>query len=227
MIKNKKINKVKRTLFNMKIRANRRLFTSFSNKYKFLYFGVVDQTTDEHKVVRGFTVSSTHNDNHYCVGSTNGYNATIVNRCDAVWHNKKNKTRMNDWLIVAIDLQTEKNVPHFLVQPNNHDSQLFNIFFSLFPNMHNLNSYMSDTSNNEFSSRFSIFAKPDNIQEIKKIFIDEITKVLGAHFWPLAIELHNNVLYVYSIDTKTSVRLLETMLKNGLWLAKKIDLMYS
>ena len=76
---------------------------------------------------------------------------------------------------------------------------------------------------NEFTSRFTVYARPAKLIDIYKILTTKLSKVVGAHFWPLSIEQHNNVLYIYSTHQKITTKLLDTMLNNGLWLAEQLD----
>ena len=105
-----KIKTVSHNLFRnvTKTRADRRIFERFDIKNGLIYFGSVNQHTDEN-IIRGFTVSATHQDNHFSVGTIGDYNVSIVDRSDALI-NVDNSVCFNNWIIVAIDL--------------NHDFQL-------------------------------------------------------------------------------------------------------
>jgi hypothetical protein len=59
--------------YSPRLRARGVVLRRFSKKLGFVYFGNVDQHDDEHEVIRGLTVSTTHKDAHYAVGSFDDY----------------------------------------------------------------------------------------------------------------------------------------------------------
>src|SRR5574344_1441791 len=85
-------------------RADRRVFEKFDNKTGLVYFGAVDQRHDD-VIIRGFTSSATHQDNHFSVGTIDDYNVSLVNRSDAVLDDNGN-VQFNNWIIVSIELKT-------------------------------------------------------------------------------------------------------------------------
>lgn len=54
-------------------RFHSKLFRDFADKLGFVYFGFVDQRDDEHQLIRGLTLSTTHRDDNYCVGTYHSY----------------------------------------------------------------------------------------------------------------------------------------------------------
>jgi len=199
------------------------VISKFAEKVGLLYFGMVNQHSDEHEIVRGLTVSSTHHDNHFCIGTVNGYNVSIVNRSD-VKHIPDGRIVPYDWLIFAVELKTQVAIPHFFINAKNTDHKPYAALFSTYPNMKEVDLSAFKSYDSEFCGRFTVYARPAKTQDIQQIITADTAKVLGAHFWPLAIEQHNNVLYLYSTHEKITSSLLETMLENGLWLARQLDL---
>jgi hypothetical protein len=220
------VGKVKLCLNNFQLNSvaitRRRIVARFADKFGLIYFGAVNQHIDDHKVIRGLTVSSAHQDNNYCVGSVNGYDIAFVDRRDTVWQTYDPKAKCN-WLILALDLHTEIRIPHFFIEAVNHDIKHYVALFSTFPNMQDINSDSLDAHCTEFTGRFKIYARPAKALEVYTLFPLETIRMLGAHFWPLSIEQHNNVLYIYSVRTNVTTGLLDTMMKNGLWLAGNLD----
>ena len=55
----------------------------FADSLGMVYFGLVNQRNDEHRLVRGHTVSATHRDDNYCVGTIRGYDTCLLytSRC--------------------------------------------------------------------------------------------------------------------------------------------------
>lgn len=202
--------------------ARKRAIIKLANKVGFIYFGTIDQRADEYQVTRGFTVSPTHQDRHYCVGSAKGYDVKIVDRNDAVYK-PNNSIAIYNWLIVAIDLHTMQDLPHIFINAHNHDLKPYESFFSVFRNMKEVSLGTFEDYDADFSSRFSIYAQPSDSIEVERLFPNSATRVLGAHFWPLSMEISEGVLYVYSDDKNVTTSLLDTMLEDGLWLANHLD----
>lgn len=203
-------------------RSRIRVVKKIANKFGLIYFGSVDQHSDDHKVVRGFTVSSTHDDDSYCVGNIGCYGITIVDRNDVVW-NAGGEYFSHNWLIIAIELNTKQRVPHFLLSANNHDMKPYSGLFSSYPNMMPVKFGTFESYDQEFLNRFTVYARPAKSFEIERLLPEKSSRVIGAHFWPLSIEQHDNVIYVYAANEKLSQGLLETMIENGLWFAKDLD----
>jgi hypothetical protein len=203
-------------------RTRKHVIEKFTKKHSMVYFGSVNQYRDEHRVVHGFTVSSTHNDNHYSVGTVDDYDVTIVDRSDAL-PNIDGTVKIYSWLIMAIDLHTKQDIPHLFIGANNHNTEPYNSLFTTYPMLRKVELGTFEDYDPEFTSRFNIYTQPSDSIEIEHLFQAKITRVLGAHFWPYSAELYNGVLYVYSDDNKTTQHTLDTMLENGLWMAHHLD----
>jgi hypothetical protein len=203
-------------------RIRKGVIADFAEKSGLIYFGFVDQNSDEHEVVRGFTVSPTQHDNNYCVGSAGGYNVTVVDRTDTIKQPDGQSDTFN-WLIMSFELKTEYRIPHFLIGANNHDMKPFEALFSSFPNMIAADPGTFESYSPEFTSQFTIYDRPARHAEVEQFLTADITRTIGAHFWPLSVEQHDNILYVYAVDDKINTGLMDTMIENGLWLAGQLD----
>jgi hypothetical protein len=203
-------------------RTRRHVIEKFTNKVGLIYFGSVSQHEDEHRVVRGFTVSATHQDNHYSVGSISGYEITVVDRSDAI-PKSDGSIIFNDWLIMTFDLQTKQDLPHIFINANNHDSIAYDSIFKVYPMLSRVNLGTFEDYDSEFISRFTIYAALTDSIEAEKLLSVSATRVLGAHFWPHSAEIHDGVLYVYSDAKNITGNTLDTILAGGLWLAHHID----
>ena len=73
-----------------------------AEKVGLVYFGYVDQRDDDHRLIRGHTVSQTHQDNHYCIGTVRGYDVMLALRNDVI-RTRSGKDERCHWLIYAID----------------------------------------------------------------------------------------------------------------------------
>lgn len=204
-------------------RTRKHVVSKFANKIGLLYFGTVDQQSDEHRVIRGFTVSSSHKDSHYSVGSIGGYDTTLVDRSDAVWQ-ADGSIIIQNWFIMAFDLHTKQDLPHFFIGARNHESKPYETFFTTFPAIKEIKLGTFEDYSPEFTSRFALYSRPAMSIKIERLLPASAARVLGAHFWPFSAEQNEHVLYLYSSSKKITTSLLETMLENGLWLADQIDM---
>ena len=212
----------RKMLWSPNARTRKRIIKKFADKIGLIYFGFVNQHSDDHKIIRGFTVSASHQDNHYSVGSFDGYDVSIVDRCDAIWQ-PDNSIKTFNWLIMAFDLHTVQDIPHFFLNALNHDPKPYASLFTTFPALKEIGLGTFEDYGIEFTSRFSIYAKPTDSIQIERLIPANTARILGAHFWPLSIEQHENVLYIYSDIEHVTSHLLDTMLENGLWLARFLD----
>ena len=213
---------IKKVKLYSHVKKNKQFFTKFANKVGLVYFGFVNQHTDDHKIIRGFTVSTKHNDNHYSVGSIGGYNVSIVYRTDFVSQPNKSE-KLYKWLIVAFDLHTKMPIPHIFIGAQNNEIKSYQALFSTYPNMKDINNSSNTDYSPEFTNRFTLFARPAKTDDVEQIFDDKAAIIMATHFWPFSVEQHDNVLYVYASDEKITENLLNTMLENGLWFAGYID----
>jgi hypothetical protein len=203
-------------------RNRKRVILKFANKRGLRYIGFVDQHADTHPVVRGFTVSSSHVDNHYCSGLINGRDIVFVDRVDAVW-TRGNMTETHNWMVMSFRLTSKNDVPHVFINAKNHDSKAFSKLFSSAPSMSEVELGALESYSNEFTSRFNMFAQPSAFITVERLLPARAALVLAAHLWPLSVEIIDNVIYVYADNKQATPNLLDTMLKCGLWLADYID----
>jgi hypothetical protein len=200
----------------------RKIITKFANRYGFVYFGHVDQHEDEHHVIRGLTVSSSHQDENYCVGSFDGYDVSIVDRYDTI-HPHDSKAKLHRWAVIEIDLHNSIDVPHIFLGAHSHSDSSYAKLFTSVPSLQKIPLGTFESHSDEFTKRYSIFAAPTQFIEVERLFTAQVTKTIAAHFWPLAVEVVDNSLYIYSDARSLTMNTLDAMLKNGLWLAEQID----
>lgn len=203
-------------------RQRRKAVMKFVHTFNFVYFGHVDQHKDEHHIVRGLTVSSSHQDEHYSVGSYDGYDVSLVDRYDII-SKQGLKTKTHRWLIIEIDLHNGKNIPHIFLGSHIHTDSSYSKLFTVVPSLQAVPLGTFSPHSLEFTNRYSLFASATRFIEVERLFTSDVTRVIAAHFWPLSAEVSNNSLYIYTDNRLVSTSLLETMLKNGVWLAEKLD----
>lgn len=203
-------------------RRRKAAILKFVNAFGFVYFGHVDQHDDEHHIIRGLTVSSSHQDEHYSVGSFDGYDVSLVDRYDIV-KKANDELRTHQWLIVEVDLHNGKDIPHIFLGSHSHTDSSYAKLFTSVPNLQPVPLGTFAPHSDEFTNRYSLFAAPSQFIEVERLFTAEVTRTIAAHFWPLAAEVYDNALYVYTDTKNLSPKLIETMVQNGVWLASKLD----
>lgn len=203
-------------------RLHKRVFTQFAEKIGLVYFGYVDQRSDDHSLVRGLTVSSSHRDNHYCIGSFGGYDIALVERVDTIRFPHK-PAKHHDWIVMTFDLHTSIDVPHIFIGLHNHSETFYAHLFTKFSHLVKMPSSTLGTYDSAFAHRYAIYTEPAHIVTTDHLFNQEITKLIAEQFGSLTIEVSEGCLYVYAQHQHPNVSLLERMLKQGLWLARTID----
>ena len=203
-------------------RLHRRAFMQFAEKAGLVYFGYVDQHNDEHRLVRGLTVSASHKDNNYCIGSFKGYDVTVVERTDTL-HFPGKPSRTQDWLIMTFDLHTHVDLPHVFIGLHTHSETFYAKLFTKFARLLKVpvGSFLHVPK--EFSDKYAVFSEPDRLIQAERLFDSEVTKSITAAFGSLTIEIADGCLYVYAWHQRPSVAYLTRMLQNGLWLADALD----
>ncbi|MEO5948943.1 MAG: hypothetical protein ABIP74_00920 [Candidatus Saccharimonas sp.] len=208
----------------VKTRLTKRAIMQFAEKVGLLYFGFVDQRDDEHRLVRGHTVSETHQDNHYCVGSIKGYDVMLVLRNDSIEVPQQDKSEERcHWLIVTVDLHTKNELPHFYIGHHNRD----HIFKASFEQLNPLLLGSLHQYSHKFMSDYTIYAKAMHAIEVEQTITPQMSEVIAEHFAGASIEIEDNTLFLYVESQRPSEAVLEKIVSNGLWLAESIDTIHS
>lgn len=207
---------------NIKSRQARSAIMQFSEKVGLVYFGSVDQHSDDHHIIRGLTTSADHQDEHYSVGTYEGYDISIVNRMDTT-EDSTGRLRSHSWLILEINLKHGADLPHIFMGMHEHKDSPYSKLFTTHPSMQRVPLGTFEQYSQEFIARYSLFAHASHFIQVERHFNADVTKVIAAHFWPLSVEVYEGSLYIYADNQPVTIRLLNAMLKNGTWLAKQLD----
>lgn len=199
-------------------KAQKRLITDFAEHAGMVYFGYVSQRDDEHHIVRGFTVSTKHVDDHYCIGTYESYDIIFVERSDQLRSGKK-----HTWHILEFDLKTHHALPHFFVGSSKPSQHFHELLRTKYHSMHPIAPGATDTYPASFLSKFSSYATPAHTVAFEQLIPPQDAATIGGHFSGLAFEIIEQSLYVYSDKQPLTNDLLQAMLTNGLWLAQTID----
>lgn len=204
-------------------RIAQRTIQRFVDKAGLVYFGTVDQHDDEHRLVRGHTVSATHIDNHYSVGSIRGYDVTMVLRNDVIQKiGSHHADQRCHWLIVTIDLKTKHDAPHFYVGHRSRDEAFRASFEQLSPIA--LGAFAPYPQH--FLDAYTVYGHATHALAIEQIITPQIALVIMSHFKEASFEIEDNTIYLYVESAYPSEDILERMMSNGLWLAESIDAIY-
>lgn len=201
----------------VRTRLTRRVVEQFAEKAGLVYFGYVDQR-DDHRLVRGHTVSATHIDSHYCIGTVRGYDVVLLQRND-VLVTKGQKEQRCHWLILTFDLHSPVDVPHLYVAHKGRAGILETIPMRL----QTLNIGVLSAYPAQFTGNYTVYGQPAHAVEIEQVLSPEIASVIATHFHGASIEIEDNTVYLYIESPHPREALLEKMLSNGLWLAEQID----
>lgn len=199
---------------------SRRAYLAFARKYDFVYFGYVNQQTDEQQLVRGITLSAKHVDTNYCIGNFNGYDAVVVQRQDTVSFPGKADEHYT-WNILQIDLD-KPAIPHVFIDAHHHNEAFYANLFLKFDDFKNMNSYYTgDQFDPKFIEAFKLYGEPKDAVEILTVFNSSTTQQLSTHFRQFDFELlPGGSLLVYSSGATITLKTLENMLRAGTWLAE-------
>lgn len=203
-------------------RLIKRVVTNFAEKNGLVYFGYVDQRDDDHHLVRGLTVSTTHRDQHYCIGSTSGYDLVFVIRTDHI-RTKSGALRPHSWLIMEFDLHTPVDMPHVFIGAHDHNDSAYRHLLPGASYLHKSPIGTFGSHDKVFMDRYALYVNPSKAIEAERLLSPDITRIIGQNFAPLSIEIADGSLYLYAEDTSVNEAVLTTLLKNGLWLVLQID----
>jgi hypothetical protein len=198
--------------------ATKRLIHNFAEESGMVYFGYVSQRSDDHHIVRGLTVSNKHVDDHYCIGTYEGYDIMFVERSDNLRSGKR-----HIWHILEFDLRNTVDIPHIFIGSSKSGHGFHELLETKYPAMQPVSLGATGMYPPEFSSHFSLYVIPALAVSAEQIVPPETAKAMSTHFKGLVMEIADQSLYVYSEQSHLTADLLTTMLQNGRWLAKQID----
>jgi len=204
----------------IRTRMSARLVRRYADKLGLVYFGAVNQSDDEHRLVRGYTVSATHMDSHYCVGTVHGYDVAMVLRNDVVRLGKGREQRCH-WLILTFDLHTKYDLPHIYIGHRSKQAVYEASYSRLMP----LSVGTSGSYPAQFASNYAVYGVPAHALTIEQLITPQIATIILSHFAEASIEIEDNTVYLYVESQYPNETIVEKMVSNGLWFANSIDAM--
>jgi hypothetical protein len=197
------------------------IIQAFAKKLGLVYFGAVDQHLDDFEVIRGFTVSTTHQDSHYAVGGFDGYDISLVDRFDVVV-DREGAQSSHRWLIMQIDLTAAEPLPHtFLLPIDPHQS--YDKLFRAYSSLQAVNTMLTGAHSPEFHGRYQLYTAPTHAMAIEEFFTPAVTQQIATRLWPHAVEIADNKLYLYTSEESLTATTLDSAVESALWLARTLD----
>lgn len=210
----------------VKTRVTRKTIQNFAERVGMVYFGYVNQHDDDHRLVRGHTVSHTHVDNHLCVGTIKNYDATLLLRNDTLRVRQSDSNTFKNqnchWLIATVDLHTEAALPHIYIGLKRSD----NIYQAAYSALKPLPIGALGRYSQDFLQKYTIYGLATNALEIERIIPPQVADILVTHFAKINIEIQQNTIYLYSENESPTSAQLEKIMSNAIWLAEVIDTHY-
>lgn len=202
----------------VRTRLTQHVISNFADKVGLVYFGYVNQKDDEHRLVRGHTVSPTYVDNHYCIGTVRGYDVVLVSRNDVV-RVRSGKQERCHWLIYTIDLHTKQSLPHCYVGHRSRDAMFAASYEHIYPiAIGNTGQYP-----HRFLTEYTVYATASHTLDVERLIPPEAAEVIMSHFSNASFEIEDGTVYLYIESEHPSEQLLDKLLSDGLWLAESID----
>ena len=201
--------------------SNKRIIQKFADEHGLVYFGSVSQHVEDAEIIRGMTVSHSHRDSHYCIGSASGYDVAFVERTDTVGH--ASTRRGHTWHILQIDLKTVRSAPHTFIGLHHHSDSYYKHLFAKYTQLSPISLGALAQYPAPFSAGHRVYAQPALHLEVERMITPEIANVMVKNFGTLAVEIVGSSLYVYSERYRLTRPLLEAMIQNATWLAGRID----
>lgn len=200
--------------------ASKRVIKQFAAKYHFVYFGRVDARDDEHTLVRGLTASTSHQDNHYTVGSFKNRDVIVLERRNTVTFPSK-ESRKYAWIIMQFDLR-RSGLPHIFIDAHHHEGTFFANLAVTQPYFKDMTAYFSQ-QDAAFGQQCTLFASPSQYQEISQLLPPDVTATISRHLHQFDYEIDDDRLLVYASNAIVTPHALQDMLRAGTWFAEVLD----
>ena len=213
----KKIAKHASPAGTLKRHATKRTIDAFGSKLGWVYFGSVSQRDDEHRLLRGITATATHHDQHYTVGSYQGYDVALTVRRDTL-HYPDNRLRDHFWTIMTFDLHTDRELPPLYIGHHKVRDELLARYLNLTPLVTE-----RPGSSSEFEKQYTIYGSVAHAHKLDTLLPQEVRTTLARQFNSISIELSDNTLYLYVPTDHPSSSTLSQLLRGGTWLAQAFD----
>ena len=205
----------------VKTLSRSRLYHDACDRYGLVYFGAVDARSDEHTMVRGLTVSTQHQDRHYCVGSIEGFEIILLERTDQLFFPYK-KPESYRWTILQVDLD-KIHLPHVFLDAHHHQSAFYDALFAKYPTMVRNDVNLFADHDPRFVKGFTSCSSLQDVPLVLQLLTYDVTATLGHHFAQYDFELYEDKLLVYSSNRAPTKAVIDDMFRAGIWFAREIE----
>jgi hypothetical protein len=197
----------------------RRTFQSLCQEFQLVYFGHIDRHRDEDIVIRGATLSQSHRDEHFCVGTVQARDVVLLKRSDTVTSIQHPSTGLS-WYVLQIDTRRH-DLPHVILDGRRQPPAYYERLYTT----HNRLGRVDPTSLQvaKFTQQFDTLTTPDGLGSVLSFLTPQVMSQLGHHFHQFDYEWFQDRLIIYAPNPKASNGLLRNMLQVGLWLADQLD----
>lgn len=195
----------------------------FAERYDLVYFGSVGRD-DESRLVKGITVSNTHQDSQYLVGTAYNRDIIFLQRTDSIRSSNQKKLEQYSWNIMVIDLNLSQQLPHVYIEGRaRHGHGYYEALAMKIREFNELPLNFLSQYDPLFPKRFVVRLSAAASLELPALLPPERAAVLAHHFSSFDYEWQDDVLYVYFLSSRPSLSQLEYMLKAGVWLAGELE----
>ena len=197
------------------------IYKKFADTYDLVYFGRMHLADEDERMVHGITVSTQHQDDHYCIGTIHGYDVIVLERTDTLKLPTTTKSEHYRSVIMQFDLKNHTDHPHVFLDGGHHNEIFYQHLFIKFARLMKVDKALF--SDKLFNARFTVYTPPDVIDDLPVTLTPTITATMAHHFAHLDFEWYQDKLIVYSTGRMPSTHLLDHMLRAGHWLATELD----
>lgn len=198
------------------------VFRQFADQHDIVYFGRLHQEDEDQRIVRGVTVSTRHNDEHYCVGTVHGFDIVLLKRTDKLSRPNTNRTENYSWILLQIDLRIDHDLPHVFLDGGHHNEVFYQSLFVKFARLMKVDKAQFGIDS-QFNDRFTAYTPPDALDELPLVVAGDVGETMAHHFAHLDFEWFQDRLIIYSTGRMPTKHLLDHMLRAGLWLADVLE----
>jgi hypothetical protein len=205
-----------------KTRQEKRTIIQFAKKAGLVYFGSISVQSNDSRLVRGVTLSTSYNDSHYCFGAHDGYDIVCVQRLAQVRAPGQPSTK-HRWFIMEFDLHTATALPHIVIGRRDQANLLYANMLSVQRDMQPHAFADPDGHHKDFARHFVTFAPPAHAPMVEFIVSPELTSAIVNHFKHLMIEVEGDSVYLLVDNPTITMGFLNKMMHYGIQFAKHID----
>jgi hypothetical protein len=184
-----------------------------------VYFGSLSHE-DDHEVIRGITVSISHKDGHYAIGSCDGYDISMIDRDDT--HLDNGKVGHRRWAIIQVTLKRLSGVVEALLIPHDN-AHRYDASYGAQRHIQPIDQLVSNHYSAEFINRYQLLAPSHQSADVNAAFTPALADIAALKLWPHAVELRDQKLLIYITEDRLNETVLRVAIESALWLADSLD----